>query len=319
MVDQLMFHQIKGEPAAAAVWKKLTLIHSDKGVIYETDLLTQLQNSCYIENGDVDMHTHLSNLVVLKECLTEINCPLFDASFASYICTSLSLAPSYKPLLITLAANACTTGKSVSIQNLIWHLTKEANNAAIKSSINKHHKVMIMTHAKARGKSKDTRASLSPRLKERISVIVETAKKNGHTNDQCFEEGDGMVDKASEWWVKKHKAKGKDKTKSANAAETEEKSDKNYTFLTYLTIDASNNSAGDNVALAIMSGHSHKAHTASPSASVIIDCSASSHFSASHKKFLNYQEINPESVCATDGCTLSAIGRGDLHICLPMK
>ena len=37
----------------------------------------------------------------------------------------------------------------------MWHLTKETNNAAIKSSINQQHKAMIATHAKAKGKSKN--------------------------------------------------------------------------------------------------------------------------------------------------------------------
>ncbi|KAG6867201.1 hypothetical protein C0995_005339, partial [Termitomyces sp. Mi166 len=130
-----------------------------------------------------------------------------------------------------------------------------------------------------------------------------------------------MAGKAPDWWLKKHKSKGKDKAdklKSANAVETEE-NDENYAFLTFLTIDTPDNAISNNVALAITSGHSHKAHAASPFAGVIIDCGVSSHFSLSHEKFLNYQEINPEPVCAADGCTFSTLGRGDLRICLPMK
>ncbi|KAG6858957.1 hypothetical protein C0995_012656, partial [Termitomyces sp. Mi166 len=44
-VDQSTFHQIKGETTAATIWKKLTSIHSNRGAMFEADLLAQLQSS----------------------------------------------------------------------------------------------------------------------------------------------------------------------------------------------------------------------------------------------------------------------------------
>ncbi|KAG6888128.1 hypothetical protein C0995_010548 [Termitomyces sp. Mi166 len=120
-VDQSTFYQVKGELTAADVWKKLTLIHGDKGAMYESDLLAQLQNACYIENGKINI----------------------------YICTSLSLTPTFKPLFTTLATSAHTSGKPTTSQDLIWHLTKEANSAAIKNNINCQHEAMVAAHAKA--------------------------------------------------------------------------------------------------------------------------------------------------------------------------
>ncbi|KAH0583133.1 hypothetical protein H2248_011019 [Termitomyces sp. 'cryptogamus'] len=149
-VDQSAFHQVKGEPTATDIWKKLMSIHGSKGAMYGTDLLAQLQNTCFVKNGEIDMHTHLSNMVVIKEHLTEIGCPF-------YIHTSMSLAPTYKPLFTTLATSACTSGKSVSSQDLIWHLNEEANSTAIKSNINCQHKVMIVAHTKACGDPRDTK------------------------------------------------------------------------------------------------------------------------------------------------------------------
>ncbi|KAG5335562.1 hypothetical protein C0989_001004 [Termitomyces sp. Mn162] len=251
-VDQLMFHQVKGKLTAAAVWKKLASIHGNKGAMYATDLLTCLQSSHYIENSKIDMYTHLASLVVIKEHLAKISCPISDALFTSYICMSLSLSPSFKPLFTTLATNACITGKPMSSDDLIWHLNKEANNATIKTSINQQHEAMVAAHAKARG---------NPKLK------------------------------VTAWRIKKHKGKGNnkaDKSKLANIAKTKEK-DENYAFLTFLTIDTPDNDSSDNVAFAVTSGHNHKAHAASPSAGVIINCGASSHFLLSHKKLLNYQ------------------------------
>ncbi|KAG6887905.1 hypothetical protein C0995_011655 [Termitomyces sp. Mi166 len=198
-VDQFTFHQIQEETTAAAVWKKLTSIHGNRGAMFETDLIAWLQNSCFIENSEVMMHDHLANLVILKEHLVKTSCPLSDASFASYICTSLSLAPSYKPLLTMLTTNACVTEKSVSSQDLIWHINEEANNAAIKSSINLHHKAMVTAHAKAKGESKDVKGQSKFKGKGKDKHHCSNCGKDGHTDDQCFEEGRGIAGKAPDW------------------------------------------------------------------------------------------------------------------------
>jgi gag-polypeptide of LTR copia-type len=42
-VDKSTFLQVKNEITAAAIWKKVTSIHADKGSMYETNLLMQLQ------------------------------------------------------------------------------------------------------------------------------------------------------------------------------------------------------------------------------------------------------------------------------------
>ncbi|KAG6901407.1 hypothetical protein C0995_012326 [Termitomyces sp. Mi166 len=119
MVDQFTFYQVKGELTAADVWKKLASIHGNKDAMYESDLLAQLQNAHYIKNGEIDMRTHLAKMVVIKDHLTKIGCSISDASFASYIHTSLSLAPMFKPLFTTLATSACTSGTPTTSQDLI--------------------------------------------------------------------------------------------------------------------------------------------------------------------------------------------------------
>ena len=48
-VDKSMFLQVKGEKTADMVWKKLTLIHANKGGMYKMDLLAKLQNMRYTE------------------------------------------------------------------------------------------------------------------------------------------------------------------------------------------------------------------------------------------------------------------------------
>ncbi|KAF8806793.1 hypothetical protein BYT27DRAFT_7223945 [Phlegmacium glaucopus] len=44
-IDSSTFIQVKNEPDATSVWKKIVSIHADKGSMYETNLLTQLQTS----------------------------------------------------------------------------------------------------------------------------------------------------------------------------------------------------------------------------------------------------------------------------------
>lgn len=166
-VDQSTFHQIKREPTTAAIWKKLASIHSSKGAMYETNLLAQLQNTHFIENSKINMHTHLTSMVVIKEHLAKIGCPLSDALFVSYICTLLSLAPTYKSLFTTLTTSACTSGKSVSSQDLIWHFNEKANSTAIKTNIYCQHEAMIAAHAKAHSNYKGgkDKVNLSLRIK----------------------------------------------------------------------------------------------------------------------------------------------------------
>jgi len=106
-VDRSTFIQIKGETTAANVWKKLQSIHADKGSMFETDLLTQLQTICYTE-GD-NMRTHLTKMSEIRDHLAEIGAPITDASFNSYIWTSLLLTPCYQPLFTALNTTSCET------------------------------------------------------------------------------------------------------------------------------------------------------------------------------------------------------------------
>ena len=48
-VNKSTFIQVKNETDAAAIWKKIISIHADRGTMFETNLITQLQNSRYIK------------------------------------------------------------------------------------------------------------------------------------------------------------------------------------------------------------------------------------------------------------------------------
>jgi hypothetical protein len=108
--------------------------------MFETNLITQLQNSCYTE-GD-SMCKHLAKMVEIKERLAEMSYALTDESFVSYIQTSISLAPNFRSLITTLNASAHETGKKLTSKNLIWHLNEEANSLVLEDTINKSNKAM---------------------------------------------------------------------------------------------------------------------------------------------------------------------------------
>jgi hypothetical protein len=64
-VDGASFLQIKGESTAAALWKKLSSIHGNKGTQFEEYLLGKLQMARYAESED--MRTHLTTMNTLRE------------------------------------------------------------------------------------------------------------------------------------------------------------------------------------------------------------------------------------------------------------
>jgi hypothetical protein len=92
-VDKTTFLQMKNESNATAMWKKVALIHANKGSLYKTNLLMQLQNTCYAEGES--MRDHIAKMTELRERLAKMNTPVSDESFVSYLRTSLSLAPSF--------------------------------------------------------------------------------------------------------------------------------------------------------------------------------------------------------------------------------
>jgi len=116
------FLLMKGEKTVAALWKKPTSIHGNKGAQFEEYLLGKLQTACYVENED--MRTHLTTMNTLCEHLSEIGSPISDIQFNSYIQTSLSLTTHYQPLLTTLSTTAQQTKTTLSSDDLIWHLVE---------------------------------------------------------------------------------------------------------------------------------------------------------------------------------------------------
>ena len=303
MAVSLTFLQIKNKEDAASVWKKVSLIHANKGSLYEANLLVQLQNTCY--NKKESMKEHIGKMMELRERLAEMNAPISDKSFVSYLRTLLSLAPSFRHLFTTLSTTARQTGKKLTLSDVIWHLTEEVTSVEIEDSINKSNAAMMVASSKPNeGKDK------SKSSKSDILCTNTNCGCHRHTSDQCWEKGGGREGQALDWWKKR----SKNKKGSANAAETEAVNDnepENFAMLATPIPD-------DQTALVCTSYFCSEAHAASGESRIIIDSGASHHFSPDRLKFLNYKEfISQEPIRAADGCTFHALGKGDIQISLP--
>jgi hypothetical protein len=250
------------------------------------------------------MREHLTKMTEIKERLAEMNRPVSDESFVSYIRTSLSLVPNYRTLLTTLSAASHESGKKLTSSNLIWHLNEEANSIALEDSINKSNAAMMAATTKSRGgKGKDKSN------KEKRHCTNPNCGKDGHMKDQCFAKGGGKEKEAPEWFKKMSERKVT--SASANAAEKTENDDsENYAMFTYDLPD-------NPTALLVTSDFTVEAHAISHSSGIILDSGASKHFTPEHLKLLNYREIEPEPIRAADGRTFSALGKGDLKVELP--
>ena len=82
-IDKTTFLQVKNKMDAASMWRKVASIHADKGTLYKTNLLMQLQNTRYIEKES--MREHIAKMTELRERLAEMNAPISDESFVSYL------------------------------------------------------------------------------------------------------------------------------------------------------------------------------------------------------------------------------------------
>ena len=308
-VDKTTFLQIKNEVDAAAVWKKVSSIHADRGSLYEANLLVQLQNTRYIEKES--MREHIAKMNELRERLAEMNAPISDESFVSYLRTSLSLTPSFRTLFTTLSTTARQTGKKLTPADVIWHLTEESTSVEIEDSINKSNAAMMASTSKD-SKPKEGKRKGKDKSKSSKDDILCTNTPNcgrrGHTKDQCWEKGGGKEGQAPDWWKKKN-SKG-DKN-NANSAEDKFDEPEDYAMFASTLPD-------DDTALVCTSDFREEVHTVSHQSGIIIDSGASRHFSPDRSKFLNYEEfVNQEPIRAADGRTFHALGKGDIQIHLP--
>ncbi|KAG6846929.1 hypothetical protein C0991_002631, partial [Blastosporella zonata] len=133
--------------------------------MFQTELLTQLQNARFIPGSK--MREHLAGMSNIAERLAEIGCPMTEENFCSYIRTSLALAPEYKSIITSLDTIARRTHTAVTSQELIHNLNMEANSAELEASMTKSTSAMLSAHAKAKGKDSKSKEKLAGKGKSK--------------------------------------------------------------------------------------------------------------------------------------------------------
>jgi hypothetical protein len=250
-VSKSGFLKIKDETSAAGAWSKLVAIHKAKGTMTYTDTLTKLSSAHYTDGKS--MQAHISTMKKLQERLAEMGNPINDDQFSAYICASLT--PDYRSLLTLIMASTRTSGRTISVHDLIIFIYEEADNKAAEKNVDKAKDNAVITTNKEQGK-----------LKSKSDKYCNNCKKKGHMKENCFAKDGGKEGEAPNWWKKNF---GKDESKST-AANAVEKEEENVAFLTYT----------ENLALAVTSDFQEEAlATGIAKHGTIINCGASNHFS----------------------------------------
>src|SRR5215510_12245181 len=149
-VNRTTFLQVKNEPTAAAVWKKLTSICEDKGELTQLDILTKLQNLTCGESDNV--RQHLANMSEIQEELAGMGAPVSDPQFATMI--RRSLPPSYRPLLQSTSMAARITGKAMTSSQLIQCIHEEADIKAVDQRSDENSAMMASRNGNSTQKGK---------------------------------------------------------------------------------------------------------------------------------------------------------------------
>jgi len=108
------------------------------------------------------------------------------------------------------------------------------------------------------------------------------------------------------------KSKKKDESNGASNVNTANKSEMTQN-MAFTTIGPSCED-DEGYPLTITSNFSPEAHSMVITPGVIIDSSATAHFSPNKSKFLNYREITLELIQAADRCTFNALRKGNIKL-----
>ncbi|OJA09474.1 hypothetical protein AZE42_07140, partial [Rhizopogon vesiculosus] len=123
--------------------------------------------------------------------------------------------------------------------------------------------------------------------------------RKGHYKADCWRPGGGKEGQGPQ---QKQKKGARSSKHAANAAkEPQAETQENYAF-------AMSDLAGLAKGLKVPADHR----------GAIVNSGATLHFCPNRRKFITFQSIRPQEIYTADGSTLSAIGRGDVNINLPL-
>jgi hypothetical protein len=290
ITDRLLLRVQKLE-SASEVWAEICQIHEDKTELVQIDLRRRLHETRCDEGGDVK--AHFAEMLRLRESLAGMGAGILDPDFHAMILGSLP--ESYRPLLSSINAAAKITKTPLSPYELINIVTEEYEHRLLteKRPGKKGGANSALSAREAKGKGRRSATS----SKTNTDITCYNCDRKGHYKSNCWRPGGGKEGQGPNQQRKKGE---KGHTETANSAVESAPQDQ-YAFTT---------SDLATIAKAIK--------VPAEKRGAIVDSGATSHFCPDRAKFTNYVDIPPQDVHTADGSSLSAVGRGDVELELPL-
>jgi hypothetical protein len=278
---------------ASKIWEEIRMVHEGKSDLVQIDLHRRLHETRCEEGGDIK--AHLGELLRLRESLASMGASLDDRDFAAIIMGSLP--ESYRPILSSMNAAARVSKKTLSPEEIMGDVSEEYE----------HRVIVNPTTSKKGGNSALTVGVKPDRSKGRNSggnsnITCYNCNNVGHVKANCWSKGGGKEGQRPQRWGQRN---GNSQHPAAANTATQSTSTMtpvvNYAFA---TSDLANVAKQLNIPV--------ERHGA------IVDSGATSHFCPNRSKFTSFIQIEPQSVHTANGSSISATGRGDVQIDLPL-
>src|SRR5882762_10276429 len=278
--------RIKHLKSASMIWVEIRKLHEGKTELVQVDLRRRLQETRCEEGRDV--RDHFTKLMTMREQLAGMGAAIDERDF--YAIVLGSLPESYRPLLSAISATARITQKTLTTYELVNVITEEYEHRLLagrgsskKGANNSALSATTSTNNRRGANSKD--------------VVCYNCERKGHKKPDCWRPGGGKEGQGPQQQnrngAQSHKPRANVATAAADTTE--------YAFAT-----------------SDMCGIANQLKIPVESRGAIIDSGASSHFCPDRSKFIDFTAIDPLEVRTADGSSISATGRGNVRIELPL-
>ena len=274
---------------AYAIWAEICRIHEGKTELVQIDLRRRLQEMRCEEGGDIK--AHFSEQLRLRESLAGMGAAILDRDFYAIILGSLP--ESYRPLVSSINAAAKIAQKPLTPHELVNIITEEYEHRQLTERRTSKKAGNAALSAKMHAGKANTMNSSSQNNQD---ITCHNCDRKGHYKSDCWRKGGGKEGQGPRQRKGRHPQK-----QSANAANATDAQD-NYAF-----------------ASSDMASIAKDLNLPVERRGAIIDSGATSHFCPDRSKFVTFTSITPQDVHTADGSAISAIGRGNVKIDLPIS
>src|SRR6202522_4108982 len=289
--------KIKNMTSANEMWEAVKANATTKSSLYLLDAKDQSASMKLAETDDAKTHLdemkqHFQLMVQRRDNLTKMGSELSDTRFNTIIMSSLP--ESYRPTLQTITAaekvGKLSGGQSsvMKSDDLMSFIIEEAQHRLINDERTKTAESALAARTKGSGNSRG-----KGRFSDKLKVTCNNCKRDGHVKDNCYSKGGGK------------EGQGPKQRQRAKEAET--------------AVVAVNDEDEELFAFTCSSDYAtvaQKLDVLKSRLGTCIDSGASRDYCPDHSKFSSYKRIKCK-ITTADGCTLNAIGIGDLHIEIP--